>query len=89
MDTSYTYSSRDLIRVTVYAPADLTPPASIPLTRVDGKTINVLRISDLSLECGQVAGVPGKCDSRDCHRLVLHECKCGRHEAPRFQKATT
>ncbi|POH69380.1 hypothetical protein C3B59_05685 [Cryobacterium zongtaii] len=80
MDTSYTYSSRDLIRVTVYAPADLTPPASMPMTRDDGTTVNVLRISDLSLECDQ-------CKSRDCHRRELHKCQCGRHVAPRFAKA--
>ena len=81
MDTSYTYSSRDLIRVVVYAPPGLTPPASIPMATDDGKTINVLRISDLSLECDQ-------CKSRDCHRRELHKCQCGRHTAPRFQKAT-
>ena len=71
----------------VYAPPGLTPPASMPLTTDDGKTINVLRLSDLSLECGQVAGIDGKCTSPDCHRSVLHECQCGRHTAPRFEKA--
>lgn len=86
MDTGYTYSSRDLVRASVYAPPGFEAPDVLTLTK-DGTEVQFFRLSDRSLECGAVSGVSGVCTNYECHRRTLNECDCGRHESPRFTKA--
>lgn len=87
MDTSFTYSSNKGARVTLYADPDLEPPETLQMV-ANAERVTYYRLSDRSLECGKTGGVNGECRSADCHRRVLGECGCGRHEAPvRFERA--
>lgn len=97
MDTAFTYSTADRVRMTIYVAPGYEPPATILLEH-DGQPVEFMRLSDMSLVCERVAfridaqgnevPVPGDCNSFDCHRAVLGQCQCGRHSAPvRFRKA--
>ena len=88
MDDSYTYCTNRGQRVMLYAPPGFGPPDAFPMMAGDEKVL-FHRLSDRSLECGRVAGEK-PCTSADCHRRVIGECQCGRHEAPvRFERAVT
>lgn len=87
MDTSYTYSSDKGQRVMLYVPPEFGPPDAFPMME-GAEKVWFKRLSDRSLTCGQIPGVSGDCRSTDCHRRVLGECQCGRHQSPvRFEKA--
>ncbi len=103
MDTSYTYANKDRAHMMIYVDPAFEPPDEIMFTRFDdaGATpVKFMRLSDASLTCepissrigprGEVIAVPGDCKSPvDCHRRVIGECQCGRHEYPvRFSRAT-
>ncbi|TFD27488.1 hypothetical protein [Cryobacterium cryoconiti] len=89
MDVSFTYGNPTGAHATLYVAQQFEGPDSITLT-LDGKELEFLRLSDRSLTCDATHGVPGKCESIDCHRRVLGECQCGRHAAPvRFARATS
>ena len=79
MDRGHTYASNDGDRVDVYAPPELTPPDGFEMKR-DGTRVRMFRVSPAAFDCGKTAGVTGQCTSHECHRAVLGECQCGRHE---------
>jgi len=80
MDTHYTYGSlRGGLIAHVYAPPGLDVPETLELT-AGSKPVTFIRISDRPLVCGPVYGIKGSCTSAECHRLVLGECQCGRHQ---------
>ena len=80
MDTGYTYSARGTLeRLSLYAPPAFEPPPSITVTR-NGVAVEFVRLSDLVLTCGAVAGTQGSCASYECHRRVIGDCQCGRHK---------
>jgi hypothetical protein len=98
MDDRYSYSTASRVHLAIYVAEGYDPPATIMLEH-DGQPVEFMRLSDMSLVCEKVAfridsqgnevPVHSECGSYDCHRLVLGQCKCGRHPAPvRFAKAT-
>ena len=98
MDDRFTYSTQDRVGLMVYVAPGYDPPDLLTLTGPDGKPVEFMRLSDMSLECGSVRSrtgprgesilVTGECNSYDCHRRVLGECQCKRHESPvRFERA--
>lgn len=78
MDDRFTFSSSRGVTATVYVAPGFDAPDSLFFTS-EGKRIEFVRLSDRSLECGDVAGVTGHCRSHDCHRTTLGACQCGRH----------
>lgn len=87
METSYKYCSNNGLTVTLYAAPGLEPPETFQMVH-NAERVTFYRLSDRSLVCGKVVGVNSDCRNVDCHRRVLGECGCGRHEAPvRFEKA--
>lgn len=84
MDERFTYLlTRDGkalkdIRVTVWAPAGVTPAASLPFT-FEAAPAEAVLVDPRSLTCGSAPGVNGQCDSAECHRRELGACQCGRH----------
>lgn len=99
MDRSFTYGTRDREHLMIYVEPGFDPPDILMVTRTaDSKSVEFIRLSDMSLECETVRGridhqgksvvINGECTNGDCHRRVLGECQCGRHTAPvRFERA--
>lgn len=81
MEIGYTYATPGGDRVMVYAPPEFEVASTMPVRRA-GTVITCHRLSDRDLFCGKAPGVTGECDNQECHRKVLGECQCGRHEAP-------
>jgi len=80
MDTGYTYAAKGTLeRLSLFAPPTFDPPSSMTVTR-DGAPVVFVRLSDLELACGAVHGTNGRCASPECHRRVIGECQCGRHQ---------
>jgi len=80
MDVGYTFAARGTLeRLSVFAPPQFEPPLSLTVTR-DGVDVVFVRLSDLELTCGAVTGVTGRCTSAECHRRVIGDCQCGRHQ---------
>jgi hypothetical protein len=78
MDAGFSYGTSNGLHASIYCPPEYEAPDEITLT-IDGEPVVLVRLSDRSLECRDVAGVAGHCVSHDCHRRVLGECQCGRH----------
>lgn len=79
MDVGYTYAAKGTLeRLSLHAPPEFEPPTSVTVTRA-GTPLVFVRLSDVVLTCGNVAGVQGSCTNAECHRRVIGECQCGRH----------
>ena len=81
MDIGYTYASSDGIKGSWYVPPGVDVPTLIKV-RIAGDIVDLHRLSDRDLTCDDVPGIPQHCDSYECHRVVLGDCVCGRHQAP-------
>lgn len=78
MDFGHTYANPAGLRAMLYVEPHVTVPERLELS-IDGKPVVLSRLAPRSLECFDVAGVSGHCTNRDCHRMPLGECRCGRH----------
>lgn len=88
MDKGYTYGNARGERLALYVHPRFEVPPTVEVREANGEVVRFTRISDnKSLDCGMVPGVPSVCSNFECHRRVLGQCQCGRHEAVRLEKA--